>query len=393
MKQSIYAVIIILYSFIGISYAVNAQDSQLLVDVQLLLDAKRYQQAADILERELMLDSSNVLVLKKYKLVLKLIGDSTQAIEQVIQSNNWYDSWLIQRKLSLFIGGSDNLNKATSSEYIDITFASSDSFIQLDKESQAKSGYGLEVGAGFEASKQWRKDDWLNLALNFTHRNTSERNFTDYYHLAGSIGWLHKLNTRQNLETKLFIESLEYDNKVKFYSINFLSRYSIKHKNNCQMSIGTDIHWHRQDNGTVLSELYAGGLLETNCYWGNSLYSAALKIGNQWALIDNPGQDQLQLSFLLGQRSILDFLVTRDELRNYIGMTYTLDETGYSDFLAHGAKRNSQRLSLGSQYRLPIMKNKPWWLVIKLEWQKQFSNLALFDFEAFEGWVGIEVIW
>jgi len=49
---------------------------------------------------------------------------------------------------------------------------------------------------------------------------------------------------------------------------------------------------------------------------------------------------------------------------------------------------------VGGQYRFPLVyKENPWWLTLDVEWQKQYSNIQLFEYDALEVWLGVEVLW
>ena len=56
-----------------------------------------------------------------------------------------------------------------------------------------------------------------------------------------------------------------------------------------------------------------------------------------------------------------------------------MDATGYSPLLSSGARRSLRRAALRAEYSLPLLASPHWQLSVGAEWQRQGSNLALFE--------------
>jgi hypothetical protein len=134
--------------------------------------------------------------------------------------------------------------------------------------------------------------------------------------------------------------------------------------------------------------------LAVQCYSGNQAYRLIVNAGREWAMNDRPGGDQWRFRGLLEQRWNLNGLIEGDFLNSTIDLTYQRDVNGYSPWLDQGNPRNMGRLNLSTQYRWPIYRSdSQWWGAIRISWEKQHSNIQLFEYEAFETWIGVEWAW
>ncbi len=374
----------------------NEQDPRWL----LLQQAKRLQQkgqdaaAADVLERLLMFDPDYPEALELYQKLLSRFDSLDQSRTTSESRTRIQSDWQWFRKLSLYLGGGTNLNKAPLDDRITLTFPEGDAVLLLDKKQQPKEGFGLEGSALINAVKPLNYDQALSLTAQLQQRSTDQTNFTDYTRFNGSVSWRQRLNGGDETGITLFTDILEYDNNERFYMFDLSTDYRWRTEQACAPQLGLDWQWQHQKDTPIYDMIYTATALAVQCYFGSQSYRLIFNTGREWAMNDRPGGDQWRFRGLLEQRWNLNGLVEGDFLNSTIDLTYQRDVNSYSPWLDKGNPRNMGRLNLSTQYRWPIYRSdSQWWGAIRISWEKQHSNIQLFEYEAFETWVGIEWVW
>jgi len=390
---------LLLFSLIYIT-ALQASPQEDKQEIEIMLQTanhlmleQRYQEAADILEKILMIDSTPSGVIKTYQQALKAIEQQTENFGSQVQKT---EGWGVHGKLSVSTGWGDNLNRAPTDKNIEITSGEGESaLLELCEECQPHSGFGVEVNANILGVKKLNNTDNIKLSLQIQNRTTDKNNFTDYWRINPGISIQHQLKSGAELGVAFFSDVLQYDNKAMFYSLDLISRYAWKNNQTCRSQMGVDIQWNHQKNNQLFDSVYGGGAAATNCYWWGGVYRLGLSVGNEWALDDRrPGGGQQRVLVQLSHDRAANWLREQDRVNIYIHLEHRRDQRGYSTFLENGLKRKLNRLVMGGEYRFPVTyKQTPWWLIMEVEWQKQYSNIQLFEYVALEVWLGFEVLW
>ena len=368
------------------------QVTQMLQSVTALELEGRNQDAADILEKILMIDSAAEGVADSYR---RLLNKMAQQQERSITGQSITSDWQSNGKLSVSVGGGDNLNRAPADKNIKISLSTGDTELALNKDQQPQAGYGVETSISAWGVKKITPKNTVNLALQMQHRTTDQKNFTDYLRINSSASIQHKLANEDELAVAIFADVMHYDNESRFYSLDTLTRYTWQNSQQCNSHVGLDLQWKHQKDNKLYDSLYSGIAVGASCYALGGFYSAGISAGNEWGLDKNrPGGGQWRLDAYLNHNKTLDLLRSKDAINGYVNMMLMSDQQSYSALLANGQKRQMGLLLLGTQYRLPIGPvNDQWWMVLKTEWQKQYSNIPLFEFQSFEAWLGVEVQW
>lgn len=356
--------------------------AELLSHTEQLITAQHYQEAADILERVLMLAPDTQGAADAYQQVLQLMALQQSGHQLSLEPPPTWNTLAI---LGAKVGGGNNLNRGPKYQQ---------GILELAKNQQPQGGYGLETYGNFQANTQLGKATRLNLHAQFQQRSTNRHNFTDYIDLNGGFNLQYALNNQDEMGLALYGNFIRYDNGSQFYAIDVQSRYRWRRSNICQPQIGVDLQWQHQLNNNTFDQLYTGLHTSLHCQFSTGLYSLELGTGNAWALHDNPGGNQARLNTQLTHNIQNSWIINNANLNSYLRFDYQQDQKGYSPILNDNAIRDLHRLSIGTRYRWPISNNYGYWSgVLSISWQRQYSNIQLFEFNSLESWLGVEVIW
>ncbi len=358
-----------------------------------LADNRRYQEAADVLEWILMMQPDSSLHNKALKLYKQTLLAVNGEFEQLAEMQNQND-WRLGGNFLLNFGGGSNLNRAPEDKFFEFTFFDFENpVLELEEDQQPLAGYGVESVLGLSAFKSINAADRMNLGLRFQYRHTDQRNFTDFFRVSAYGGFRRKIK-KGELGFAVFADALQYDNEQRFYSMNAAARYVLNFDSDCRPLVGGDLNWRHQQDNSTFDSIFTSLMLGYDCRIDRSEVNATINMGFEWPLAGKPGGGRWRARTKLGYSRYLEELLKGSRVKAYaIGDLYW-DEDGYSPIVEHYARRKTQRVLVGGEYRIPFsMKNHELWAVTKLEWQKQYSNIALFRYEALEAWIGVEVFW
>lgn len=351
----------------------------------------RYQEAADLLEHILMQDAELTEVVEAYKKTLAIL-DRQMGVH--FAQGAELSQWRTSKKMGVYMGGGTNLNKAPIEKNISLTIPGERVFLELNKQQQPQAGYGEQALLSIQAATRFGSDKKVNLAMQVQQRSTDKRNFTDYLRINAGASMQQFLNNGDEMGVALFGDVLQYDNEARFYALDMLGRYAWHYNKQCQVQLGLDWQWQHQKDTHLYDMLYTGLAGSASCSWGQGVVKLSISAGNEWALNDRPGGDQWRIRAKLERTQELGWIVSADRVAGYLDLIYQQDQQEYSPLLDNGNERSMQRLTLGGRYRVPLSNTESrWWGILQLEWQKQSSNIQLFEYEAFEGWLGVEVQW
>lgn len=189
----------------------------------------------------------------------------------------------------------------------------------------------------------------------------------------------------------------------------------------CQTRLGPELQNRQLASNPVLSGRYAGVLLQRTCQlqgaaapgqvlqawqisarWGvdaprtaSQAYSGGAGApetdGAPATAMLRPGGRQQQASLrvaVLGRG-----LAQRHQWLLDAEVFHQMDATGYSPLLSSGARRSLRRTALRAEYGLPLPLSAQWQLAVGAEWQRQASNLALFQQQSSGAYIALRTAW
>lgn len=168
----------------------------------------------------------------------------------------------------------------------------------------------------------------------------------------------------------------------------------------CRNRTGLEWQQRHMDSSPALSGHYAGLLWQHTCELGvQAPQTAALQawqISVRWGRdlpmqSERPGgaQNQGSLRLLIlgaGWGPRHDWLLDAE-------LFYQRDTRGYSPLLQGNARRQLARLVLRAEYGLPLESASAWQLVMGVEWQRQYANLPLFQQKSHGAYVALRRQW
>lgn len=157
---------------------------------------------------------------------------------------------------------------------------------------------------------------------------------------------------------------------------------------NCSTRAGAELQKRWLQNNTVLSGHYTGLLLQHTCEadtgqpwpWGLQVWQASLRWGQDhphYSLRPGGLQNQTAARLLAlgrGWAAQHQWLVDAEAFQQ-------ADTNGYSPLLSNGARRRIARVALRAEYSWPLrlQPDSTWQLALGMEWQRQRANMALFQ--------------
>jgi len=373
------------------NYQLSPQE--LVVLAQAFNQQLRFAEAADLLERALMINPNVVNGLSAYQQALQGIG-SSKKIKLNASHYKWPSNWQLSKQLTIKVGSSNNLNKAPSSAVIPLTIGSQTIHVVLADDETAQQGEAVELGGSIAAQTQLGAKDVLVLSAQLQQRKAIQTGFTNYQWGTLSAMWARNLPNKHQIIGGVSVDMLNYQQQDPYYIVQAALHYKRPQWQHCSQQYGIEVESQGQQNNKALDGRYLGAVLGLSCYQQNRRYSAQLSVGKDWAVGQRLGGDQqikkLQLSHewnRLGNNQQSRIKTTFDYYQQQ-------GQSSYSSLLNAGSNREITRTSLALEYERPLTRlGKHWLGTITIEWAKQRSNIALFETNATELWLGLKRNW
>lgn len=171
----------------------------------------------------------------------------------------------------------------------------------------------------------------------------------------------------------------------------------------CQMRAGSELQQRNHQANALLSGRYAGLSANVLCERKSGLqWLASMRVGLDAARhSERPGGDQyqgsLRLALYLPLGSATDNLQRPAQTHGVLldaESSFYRDATGYSPLLGNNAVRWLRRHSLRLEYQAtPVGATKAWQWAFGLEWLHQRSNLPLFRLQSHGAYVALRTRW
>jgi len=381
------------------SFIVSAADDRTpkeLVALAMSLNHQaRYAEAADLLERALMLGPDTPSALIEYqKALLGMQVKQAQVtvgnpLRSMLKSN-----WHVSKQLYAKIGASDNLNRAPSSHDIPITLAGESINVLLTQDQRPKSGQGVEVGIMIDSYARLNSTAELSVTAEVLQRAATESGFTHYQWGKFATSWVQELPVGRQIVWGLAADIINYRNEQPFYVLQGTMRYIFERHSQCQPQLGFDVQRQGQQKTEVFDGQYLGGLIAINCHQKNSSYALQVSMGKDQASDERLGGNQIKKRLQLSHAWNVGETISNDVLKTRVSYYQQKEKKGYSLALNNGAKKEIERLDISAAYQVPLaLLGKGWVGTVEMQWIKQRSNIVLFETESTELWFGVAKNW
>jgi hypothetical protein len=359
-----------------------------------LIQQQRYGEAADLLERALLLLPVTDTVVAAQAATLYL---------QALARNNGYNkvalkyrsSWQIEREIELRVGVGDNLNQGPSAPVFTLTFPEGFSLLQLSPEQHPESGHALEAHITVTAKRQLNVRQQVGVVAKLMQRETSSHGLADYKSATLQGLWAEERPGGHNVWGMVGGSIYQYGGEQPtLHALQGMVRYTVPNEGRCQYQWGGDLLLQRQEVEQALDGRYIGGVVGAQCQTPVGDIMTTLSTGKDWARFGRPGGDQRRWRVHVIHQRESHWPVKHQQIQFEVGVLHQKDQQGYSDWLANGAQRDLTRLQWSLRDQWPLGdKREGWRWSAELNWMRQNSNIELFDTQAAELWLGIKKSW
>lgn len=366
----------------------------------------RYPEAAEHLERAIMLEPAQAVLQLDYAVALAGSGDRLAAIQllQALQIDpllpqglhaslqQQVDIWSAPRPsplavrhsriyLSTRLGYDSNLLGTPNLTSLTLTLPGQSLQLPLDASYLRRPGYYSRLDVGWTATQgAWQlaasaggRHSPQESGAELQQAQASAEHTSAKHYASATLGYLHNRGNSRYRTVGLSAG---------------LQRSSAAQT--CQTRSGLEWQNRHLSNNPVLSGHYGGLLWQTTCQIANANANASANTGfglQAWHLsarwgfdapsqAHRPGGRQQQASLrgvLMGSglahqhQWLLDAEIYRQQ-----------DASGYSPLLQANARRRLTRTALRFEYKLPLPQQPAWQWALGIEWQRQHANLPLF---------------
>lgn len=376
----------------------------------------RYAQAAEYLERALLLDPQQASVQIEYAVALagsadllsalqllqtlrtdsKLAPELRQAVE--VQIARWTETALGDANTSRAyvlarLGHDSNLLGTPNLGSLTLTLPGQTLQLPLDESYLSRPGIYRRVDAGWAA----RHGTWL-AAVNASGRDSPQEpgaatqqiqamgEYTGHRHYANATAAYLQSRAGTRYRALGLSAGLQWEGGGPTHA--------------CRGRSGLEWQQRTLANSPGLSGHYGGILWQRTCDTGaNAAQKSALgawQISVRWgrdvpAETERPGGAQEQAGLRL--LALGTGWAPRHEWLLDAELFHQQDTRGYSALLQDNARRQLTRVALRAEYAMPLSPASAWQLILGAEWQRQRSNLPLFQQESQGGYLALRHQW
>ena len=386
----------IVFSSSVISKAIDELSPQELVAIAVTFNIQtRYQEAADLLERALLLSPEIRGGLDEYQ---KAITGIQRKSKNKGLNNNiaplMERRWAVNKEAYAKVGVSDNLNRAPTNSVIPLTISGQSLNVMLADDERPKPGQTIELGVSLEASSRLNSKTELMVSADILQRQSTQTGFTNYQWGTFAATWVETLAKGRRVIWGVTADLLKYDEQRPFYVLQGMVRYGLPLWQDCAQYMGVDVQHQGQQKNKALDGQYLGGVLAFNCHKNNKVYAVQLSLGRDWASNQRLGGDQTKARLQMNHTWNVEEFFQGGELSTTLNYYRQQDKKGYTTVLHNGRKREVKRIDVSIEYAWPLqIVGESWQGFVNTQWIRQRSNLLLFETTAQEAWVGIKKSW
>jgi hypothetical protein len=352
-------------------------------------------EAAESLERALLLEPDNGAAQVDYAQVLYLQGDlfSALAMNQQILSrkdlpealrvvvaqrqSDWNSRTReLSTQLDLLAGYDSNLNGAPDTGQVTLTLAGEPIVLTLNEEFQTKSGpyINARLGSRYRLRTPRTQHNWVTEM----RTRASEDTASDLLQFDGRYGFVRP-GRQHGWQLNAGVSHLLFGGTSLYTATDTQAIYLPSSSRSCKPYYGLAVQhqlFHGQRQLDAVESQFSVGM---NCPLARGIAARRQQLSAEVSWLGNfalesgrPGGDRHGWQANLNWQLALPV----GELRSQLNHTQLADKQGYTSLLADGARRWLSRSYVLLQYRRPLFKDAT--LLLNLYRQRQRSNLELF---------------
>lgn len=366
----------------------------------------RPREAADVLERALLLQPEHMAARFDYAEALAGMGDvaaaraltddllarqdlpGTLRPRLLTQRDRWQQTgWLTRRSLTFRAGYDSNLTSASSSDTLTLTLPTGNVNLMIDPRYRPKAGMTLLGELHGEASRRLAAGRGLYLFADMRQRETVPALGADSTQLDASALLTAPL-AQGELQTSVNASTLDYGGNALFRSVRGVMAYG-RPVAGCQPRAEAEVEWRHYPAVPLLDGVFTGVAGGWVCSSADTLtrFTAMVRLGVDTAESARPGGNQRRADMRLTYTQPLgDGQLEADA---YLSRQH--DQSGYSPLLDNNAARQITRLSLRAEYLYPLAPH--WLLLTRAELNHQHAAQPLFSVKGQAVTVGIRYHW
>ncbi len=396
LKKAAIVAIISLLMAVSTGYALEkageSSPEELVKHGQALNHQSRFAEAAELLEQALMINPSVRGGKAAYQAALNgLLGDEGST------GSNWAikptKKWLVSKQINIKVGASSNLNSAPSNSVIPLTIGGETIKLKLAADETEKAGQAIDLSLSIAARKQINKKEFAVLSAQLQQKKATQTGFTSYQWGQLAATWGRNLASKHQIIGGISIDVLNYQQQKPYYIVQGALRHRFLQWHQCSQQYGVDVQRQGQQNNKALDGRFAGAVSSISCHQKNAVYTAQVSAGKDWAVGSRLGGDQ-KIKKVQFQYDLRLSNNSNDKLKAMLSYYEQKDKKGYNSLLNNGSRRKVQRVNALLEYQKPLkIAGNDWVGYINIRRVTQHSNIALFETNTKELWLGLKRKW
>lgn len=396
LKKAAIVAIISLLMAVSTGYALEkageSSPEELVKHGQALNHQSRFAEAAELLEQALMINPSVRGGKAAYQAALNgLLGDEGST------GSNWAikptKKWLVSKQINIKVGASSNLNSAPSNSVIPLTIGGETIKLKLAADETEKAGQAIDLSLSIAARKQINKKEFAVLSAQLQQKKATQTGFTSYQWGQLAATWGRNLASKHQIIGGISIDVLNYQQQKPYYIVQGALRHRFLQWHQCSQQYGVDVQRQGQQDNKALDGRFAGAVSSISCHQKNAVYTAQVSAGKDWAVGSRLGGDQ-KIKKVQFQYDLRLSNNSNDKLKAMLSYYEQKDKKGYNSLLNNGSRRKVQRVNALLEYQKPLkIAGNDWVGYINIRRVTQHSNIALFETNTKELWLGLKRKW
>lgn len=289
--------------------------------------------------------------------------------------------WRGEGSLTLRAGRDSNLNSAPSRDALTLTLPGGDAVLRLADRFRARRGAATLAEASGQLARPLEGGAALQFYGEARLRASPTASDTDYQQGQAVAAWSRPLATG-DAQFSVGAIRLRYGGDDLYHAVRLAASRDWRAAG-CRPRLGIESERRRYPAAPELEGRFLGASAGLACILGLNRLTLAARAGEDAAQGDRPGGDQrhtdLRLAGVgpLGSGSLVADLL----------LSHQQDASGYSPLLENGATRRLNRASLRLEYAYPVAPD--WALLASFDATVQRSNLPLFDISGRAVYLGV----
>ncbi len=385
----------------------------------------RYAEAAEHLERALLLHPTHLGASFAYSVALAGSGDLASAVELLAQLSTRPDvpaaqrrqliaaqmrmaeqplsrlaltaapAWVARTSVAWRVGHDNNLLGSPRLNSLTLTLPTGDQTYAVDPVNQPRAGHYQRVDARLDVSHHPSGPRRTDVALALQERRNASTPESNNQQIEALI---ESLPAQQGIWGNLSLAALRTDGGTRYHSTSLGSGWAWHVTPECQTRLGAESQTRQLASNPVLSGRYTGVLWTWNCAPTSATHTSRLPVQWWWSLrtgTDHPTQPTRPggIQHTTALRASARWAQWQAEAE----LTHSQDRTGYSPLLDNNRLRHSTRTLVRVEYHWPLAPLFPAlqgaFATTGIEGYVQQSNIRLFKVRSYNTYFSLRYQW